>query len=172
MTAVIREASSEADYAAFGTLVRQYVDWCRMRYRDDPGLIEAAFGYQDLDRELGRLAISYGPPNGKTLLAVGDQGEVRGGVAYRRLADGACEMKRMFVPEAFHGRGLGRQLAEALIARATADGFPEMKLDTAQGMTEAIAMYRALGFSPCAAYIDYPERMKPLILFMSRPLTG
>ena len=85
MAAVIREASGEADYAAFGELVREYVGWCRERYCDMPWLIEMAFSYQSLDSELETLRGSYGPPNGRAFLAVeGDQ--VRGCVAYRRIS--------------------------------------------------------------------------------------
>lgn len=165
----IRQASSPADYAAFGALIREYVDWCRERYRDDPWLVEMAFGYQSLDRELEQLPTAYGPPNGRTLLAV-DGEEVQGAVAYRRLTDEICEMKRMFVPNRFQGRGLGRRLCEALISTAQADGFSLMRLDTSRDMAEAIGLYRSAGFVPCAPYVDYPERLKPMILFMERPL--
>ncbi|MEP7209478.1 MAG: GNAT family N-acetyltransferase [Alphaproteobacteria bacterium] len=170
MAVAIREACSADDYAAFGRLVRQYVEWCRERYADKPRLVEMAFGYQDLDRELERLAASYGPPKGKTLLAVDADGAVQGCVAYRSLGDCVCEMKRMFVPAQFHGQGLGRRLCEALIETATADGFTLMRLDTASGMDEAIAMYRSQGFAPCAPYIDYPDRLTAMILFMDRKL--
>ena len=81
-------------------------------------------------------------------------------------------MKRMFVPTRFHGQGLGRRLGEALIAQAGADGFNAIKLDTGHMMTEASAMYRTLGFVPCAPYIGYPEAMAALMMFMERPLAG
>ena len=35
-------ADSEADYAAFGALVRQYVEWCRTRFAQDSWLIDEA----------------------------------------------------------------------------------------------------------------------------------
>jgi GNAT superfamily N-acetyltransferase len=171
VAAVIREASGEEDYAAFGELIREYVGWCRERYRDMPWLIEMAFSYQSLDQELAKLCAAYGPPNGKTFLAV-DGDQVLGCAAYRRIGPGVCEMKRMFVPARFHGQGLGRRLGEALIAQAKADGFDAMKLDTGHMMTEASAMYRTLGFVPCAPYVDYPEAMAALMMFMERPLAG
>ena len=145
MAPVILEARSEADYVGFADLIREYVAWCRERYFDTPWFVEMAFSHQSLDSELAQLRLSYGPPNGKTLLAV-DDGEVRGCAAYRTRGEGVCEMKRMFVPSRFHGQGLGRRLGEALLAQAQADGFCAMRLDTGNMMTEACAMYRALGF--------------------------
>ena len=59
-----------------------------------------------------------------------------------------------------------------LIGQAKADRFSAMKLDTGHMMTEASAMYRALGFLPCAPYVDYPEAMAALMVFMERPLAG
>ena len=41
-----------------------------------------------------------------------------------------------------------------------------MKLDTGVLMNEAIAMYRSLGFRECAAYIDYPARLMPYLVFL------
>jgi len=166
---VIREAVSAEDYEAFGRVVRAYVDWCRERYRREPWFVEMTFGYQSLERELEHLADSYGPPNGKTLLAFGG-GDVQGGVAYRRLSDAICEMKRLFVLGEYAGRGIGRRLCEALIGEAAADGYSAMRLDTSRDMHEAIALYKSMGFVPCAPYVDYPERLKPMISFMERPL--
>lgn len=165
----IRQAVSSADYVAFGALIREYVEWCRERYRDDPWLVEMAFGYQSLDIELDKLPTAFGPPNGKTLLAI-DGDEIQGAVAYRRLSDDVCEMKRMFVPSRFQGRALGRRLCDALIDQASADGFSLMRLDTSRDMAEAISLYRSAGFVACAPYVDYPDRLKPMILFMERSL--
>ena len=169
MTAIIREARTEADYRAFGDLIREYVDWCRARYSSEPWLMEMAFSYQSLDSELERLPAAYGPPKGKTLLAeVG--GEVRGAVAYRDLGQGVCEMKRMYVPGRFNGQGLGRALCQSLIAQAKTDGFSLMRLDTGNAFAEAIGLYKSVGFADCAPYIDYPDRMKPMMVFMDRTL--
>ena len=122
MAAVIREASSEEDSAAFGELIREYVGWCRERYCDMPWLIEMAFSYQSLDSELGTLRASYGPPNGRTFLAVEGE-QVRGCDAYRRIGESACEMKCMFVPTRFHGQGLGRRLGELSSGRPRRTGL-------------------------------------------------
>ena len=109
-----------------------------------------AFSLQSLDEELTNVAGAYGPPRGKTLLAFLD-GAPCGAVAYRRLSDDVCEMKRMFVSGRVHGRGLGRMLCDAIVAQARTDGFVLMRLDTARAFTEAIGLYRSRGFKDCLA---------------------
>ncbi len=162
-------ASSAADYQAFGGLVREYVEWCRGRYRDDPAFVEQVFGYQSLEAELQSLSACYGAPRGRTCLARSD-GAISGGGAWRALPDGSCEMKRLYVRDAFQGRGLGRALCATLLETARAAGFKRMRLDTATRLTEAIGLYRALGFRECPPYCSYPEALMPHIVFMEAPL--
>jgi ribosomal protein S18 acetylase RimI-like enzyme len=166
---VIRNAASTADFDAFGGLVAEYVQWCRQRYQDHAWIVEQVFGYQSLETELQALATSYAPPNGQTLLAVRD-GQVCGAGAWRRLADGSCEMKRLFVSDRFKGHGTGRRLCEALIASARAEGFALMRLDTGNLLAEAIAMYKSFGFRECAPHIAYPAALMPWLVFMELPL--
>ena len=166
---IIRNAISADDYRAFGGLIREYVDWCRERYTHDRWFIEAAFGHQSLDAELQTLSLTYGPPNGKTLLAL-DDGEVKGACAYRRLSHQVCEMKRLFVPSRNQEKGIGRLLCQSIIVEAREDGFTLMRLDTANLFMEAIAMYKSAGFQECAAYNEYPSELMPHIIFMELPL--
>ena len=165
----IYSARTPSDYEAFAVLVGEYVSWCRTRYQHDAGFVEQVFGYQDLQQELRDLATAYGPPIGKTLLVRSDD-QIAGGAALRRLPDGTCEMKRLYVSERFKGRGIGRRLAEALIDAARADGFKLMRLDTGNLLTEAIALYRKLGFRDCAPHLEYPEKLLPYLVFMELPL--
>jgi GNAT superfamily N-acetyltransferase len=113
----------------------------------------------------------YGSPNGRAFVAV-HENEVRGCGAYRRLVDGTCEMKRVFVPQRFQGAGLGRRLCTALISAASEDGFQLMRLDTGSIMNEAITMYQSFGFKKCSPYYDYPEKLMPYFVFMELPLVG
>jgi GNAT superfamily N-acetyltransferase len=166
---VIRLATSAADYAAFGGLCRAYVGWCRQRYADMPWFVEGVFGHQSLDDELQALREQYGPPAGRALLATTADGAVAGG-AWRRRSPEVCELKRLYVGDGARGLGLGRRLSEALIASARGEGFAAMQLDTADRLTEAIAMYASMGFECVAPYQTYPEALMPHLIFMRRDL--
>jgi GNAT superfamily N-acetyltransferase len=170
MGEVISVASSPAAFDAFGALIREYVGWCRVRHADHPWLIDMVFGEQSLDRELSDLASAYAAPHGKILLAECD-GQLAGGLAYRTLGAGICEMKRLFVREPFMRRGLGTRLCQALIGHARIDGFRMMRLDTSILLEEAQRLYRSLGFVPCAPYNDYPQPLRSFIVHMEMPLS-
>jgi ribosomal protein S18 acetylase RimI-like enzyme len=170
VSTLIHTAATADDYAAFAALVTDYVAWCRKRYAADAWFIDQVFGYQSLASELLTLSTAYGPPNGKTLLARRD-GQTVGAVAYRRLNDTVCEMKRLYVGEQFHGHGTGRKLCAALVDAARADGFQSMQLDTSTLMTEAIALYETMGFRECPPYRQYPAELMGYLMFMELPLT-
>ncbi len=122
--------------------------------------------FQDFHRELAGLPGDYAPPRGAFLLAT-HQGAIAGCVALRPLAGEGCEMKRLFVRPNFRGLGLGRALARGVLEEARRIGYRWIRLDTLPSMTEAIALYRALGFREIAPYRDNPV---PGALFMEAAL--
>jgi ribosomal protein S18 acetylase RimI-like enzyme len=61
-------------------------------------------------------------------------------------------MKRLYLLSAARGTGLGRALAEAVVAEARELGYRELRLDTLPSMTRAIAMYTGMGFASIAPY--------------------
>lgn len=68
-----------------------------------------------------------------------------------------CEMKRLYLRPRFRGKGLGRILAERIIAEAREMGYKYMRLDTVEPvMKDAVAMYRRLGFREIAPYCTNP----------------
>ena len=127
------------------------LDVVRGLFNDYAAALGVDLCFQGFERELAELPGDYAPPQGRLLLAW-DSDEAVGCVALRRLEDGACEMKRLYVRRTSRGSGLGRRMAEALIAEARAIGYARMRLDTLPSMGEAIALYRSLGFEPIAPY--------------------
>jgi putative acetyltransferase len=111
--------------------------------------------FQDFERELETLPGGYAEPEGTIIVAFAG-GEPAGCVALRRIESGTCEMKRLYVRPAHRGKGIGRDLAAAVIERAREIGYATLKLDTLQSMTEANALYLSLGFKECAAYRPNP----------------
>ena len=111
--------------------------------------------FQNFDQELEELPGQYAPPDGRVLLAVeGDQ--IAGCVGLRRIDNNFCEMKRLYVRPVFRGKGVGRQLAEAVVCAAREIGYAKMCLDTLPPMTEAITLYRSLGFREAVPYYHNP----------------
>lgn len=111
--------------------------------------------FQGFAEELAKLPGDYARPTGRLFVALeGDRGAGCG--ALRQIGDDACEMKRLYVRPADQGRGVGRELIDALMNSAREIDYARMRLDTLPSMTKAIAIYRTLGFKEIAPYRANP----------------
>jgi GNAT superfamily N-acetyltransferase len=136
-----------ADYAAIGDLtVAAYAPVHPAE--DDPGYLEemrdvAAWTrtctvYVAEDQVTGALlgAVRYVP------------GPEAGAPFAERERDGEAGFRLLAVAPDAQGRGVGRALVEACIARARTDARSRLCLLTLPTMTAAHALYRRLGFAP------------------------
>jgi ribosomal protein S18 acetylase RimI-like enzyme len=129
----------------------------RSLFREYAGSLGFSLDFQGFAAELARLPGEYAPPRGRLLLAYARSGqglraEPAGCVGLRPLEGEVAEMKRMYIPPAFRGRGLGRSLAERLLAEARQAGYRRLRLDTIATMKEALGLYRSLGFRDIPPY--------------------
>jgi ribosomal protein S18 acetylase RimI-like enzyme len=112
--------------------------------------------FQSFDQELAGLPGDYTPPDGRLLLAE-YRGQLAGCVALHKLGPEICEMKRLYLRPQLRGKGVGRALAEAVIAEASKIGYKKMRLDTVEPvMPNAVALYRRLGFIEIEPYRPNP----------------
>jgi len=106
-----------------------------------------SLAHQNYEAEFADLPGKYAPPEGRLFLAERG-GEIVGCVAFRKVDDRICEMKRLYVRPGARGEGVGRRLAECLLAEAREAGYEEMRLDVLAEFENARKLYADLGFAP------------------------
>ena len=131
------------------------VEIVRELFREYQQSLGIDLGFQGFDVEIATLPGAYAPPRGRLLLAR-DADTAVGCVAMRELSSDTCEMKRLSVRPECRAGGVGRRLAERLIAEARTEGYRQMCLDTLPTMAGAQRLYEALGFRDIPAYRHNP----------------
>ena len=134
---------------------KQHIDEAKKVFVEYAESLGFSLCFQDFDKELANLPGDYAQPSGRLLLAF-DNSQIIGCIALRKLAEGICEMKRLYVRSEYRGKGIGKKLADSIIEEAKAIGYHRMLLDTLPVMKEATAMYRSMGFSEIPSYYRNP----------------
>ena len=167
--ATVSQATTPKQLDDVRSLMRAFVTWHRERHVEDLALIDSYFDEAEWERELSGLPGKYAPPKGSLLVAY-HQDRPAGCVALRNLGDDVCEMKRMFIPTELRGLGIGRALADQIIADARKAGYRRMRLDTSRRQTEAMRLYERSGFRKIAPYYPLSDDLKAWLVFFEKDL--
>ena len=108
---------------------------------------EASGEYHDLDD----LQAHYFENRG-LFLAVLDDDRLIGTGAVRRLDETTCELKRMWLLDEYHGKGIGYQIFARLHEFSVQSGYQTMRLQTSHQQARALHFYRRLGFHEIPCY--------------------
>lgn len=83
--------------------------------------------FQSFEEEMRDLPGKYAPPEGRLYLA-NIENDAVGCIALRKIGDGICEMKRLYLNDSARGQGLGNRLIEKIISDARSIGYFKMRL--------------------------------------------
>lgn len=135
----------------------EQIETARKLFREYEAWFGLALCFQNFDEEVANLPDKYAVARrGRLFLAFAD-GKLAGCIALRKLEDGICEMKRLFVKDEFRGQKIGIALIEKLIAEARKIGYEKIRLDTfPPKMGKAVSLYESYGFREIPPYYHNP----------------
>jgi GNAT superfamily N-acetyltransferase len=147
---VFEQVQSEMQKAQAGALIREYLTGLNDRLQREYGLqfdVEAMV-HSDLSDPN-----KFHPPYGRFYLAR-SKDQVVGVGCLKRLQAEVAEVQRMYVPPHHRGQGIGRALAQRLVAEARALGYRQLRLESLKFLEAAHALYHSLGFRDIPPYTD------------------
>jgi GNAT superfamily N-acetyltransferase len=165
----ITQATSDTQIAAVADLFHEYLSWVAALLQPDE--FSTAPTFHAVETELATLPGIYAPPAGRLLLAE-YAGQAAGCVCLKGSDTVTAELKRLYVRPAFRGQNIGQHLVQRLLVEAREAGYTRVVLDTHVSMKSAQAIYLAAGFRQSATPVDFPEQLKPLVVFMGCDLGG
>ena len=92
--------------------------------------------------------------NNGHFLVVLDGEKVIGSGAVRKFDTTSAELKRMWLLETYHGKGIGYRVINQLFDFARSKGYQRIILQTSSKQTRAITFYKQIGFYEIASYND------------------
>ena len=114
------------------------------------------FSLEEPDRKVLGDPKGYILDNGGEIIMAVDDGMTVGCCALLARGEGDFELGKMTVREDCQGRGIGRQLLLAVIARAKEIGATRLYLESNTKLGNALHLYEAVGFRHLP-----PERVQP-----------
>jgi putative acetyltransferase len=161
----IAEMSTPEDIAAVRNLLRQYVEWLFDSFPEETDDLQSYFSPERQQQALDEVSTKFISSEGLALIAR-REGQPVGCVLAHSLEPGIAEMKRLFVLPSARGHGVGRALIEMLGEKMVGRGYSTIRLDTAVFLTDAISLYRRMGFVEIAPYFSIPAGAAATALFM------
>lgn len=129
----------------------------RTLFREYQDFIEVSLCFQSFDEELASLPGKYGLTRDGCLYLAESDGQPTGCVAFYRVDETTCELKRLFVRPSFHKQGIGKALMNRAIHDAAQVGYQTMILDTLRRLEDAGQLYQRLGFTEIEPYNVNPH---------------
>jgi GNAT superfamily N-acetyltransferase len=114
--------------------------------------------YGETDEMATVDADEFDPPSGAFLVLL-DGDEVVAGGGLRRVADGTCEVKRMWTAAGHRRKGYASRVLTGLEDAARAAGYSTLLLETGPLQPEAIALYTRRGYRRIPYYGRYPDAL-------------
>ena len=111
---LIRRCETNEDFEIAKTITHDYMIWLGMD-----------LGFQNTDKEFAVFNRMYGESSGAYIYGL-INGDVAGGVGFRKLSNDICEMKRLYVYEDYRGCGLAYRLCQDLISLFKSMSFYNM----------------------------------------------
>jgi GNAT superfamily N-acetyltransferase len=72
----------------------------------------------------------------------------------KKIREGMCEIKRIYVRQGHRGKKIGQKLLDQLIQSAREIGYSKILLDSARFMKKAHSLYRSAGFKEIEIYSE------------------
>ncbi|NJN05525.1 MAG: GNAT family N-acetyltransferase [Rhodobacteraceae bacterium] len=168
-TMTVRLARFPEDLDAVRRLWLEYLTWgsSQMQSRHGVHLHSPA---ETVEQDLAAVG-KYQPPQGCLVLVFRD-GQACGVGCLHRIGDGIGEIKRMYVDPSLRRLGAGRAILDHLLTAARNAGYTKVRLDSADFLAAAHALYRSVGFKDIEPYpeSELPEQFRQYLVFMERDM--
>lgn len=111
--------------------------------------------FQHFEEELENLQNKYPKETGGLYLIYWHE-EIAGCIAFHKMDQESCEIKRLYVREPYRGHKLGEKAMSYVLKEARKKGYRFACFDTLPTMTNAIALYHKMGFVETGPYYHNP----------------